>query len=379
MGSCRKTQRTDGNADAFFGVETFSILITIKPFPLENLDYTTSSTDHDPTASSRKRDHIELAFKSQITDLDTRFYYEPLFAAHPDKGSLPPFEFLNKTFKVPLWVSSMTGGTELARTINQNLARAGKDFGFGMGLGSCRQLLYSDEYVKDFDVRNLIGDEQALFANLGIAQLEILIDNKELFLIDKMLDTLQADGLIIHVNPMQEWLQPEGDRFKRAPIETIETVLNHAKFPIIVKEVGQGFGYNSLKTLLQMPLMAVDFAAAGGTSFSKLELLRGSSERQERFDDLAYIGHTAPEMVGFTNEIVAELGDKIRCRQIIVSGGIKNFLDGYYAIKKLTIPAIYGQASVFLKYARGNYDELFDFIDAQIQGLELAEAYLVVK
>jgi isopentenyl-diphosphate delta-isomerase len=346
---------------------------------LENLDHKISSADYDPTASSRKRDHIELAFKSQITDLDNRFYYEPLFAPHPGKGSLPSFSFLNKTFKVPLWVSSMTGGTELARTINQNLARACKDFGFGMGLGSCRQLLYSDEYVTDFDVRKFIGDEQALFANLGIAQLETLIDNKELFLIDKMLDTLQADGLIIHVNPMQEWLQPEGDRFKRAPIETIETVLNHSKFSIIVKEVGQGFGYNSLKTLLQMPLAAVDFAAAGGTSFSKLELLRGSSEQQERFNDLAYIGHTATEMVDFTNQIALELGDKIRCRQIIVSGGIKNFLDGYHAIKKLKIPAIYGQASVFLKYARGNYDELYDFIDSQIQGLELAEAYLTIK
>ena len=279
---------------------------------MENLDHTTSSTDHDPTAASRKRDHIELAFKSQITDLDHRFYYEPLFAAHPVKGSLQSFEFLNKTFKVPLWVSSMTGGTELARTINQNLARACKDFGFGMGLGSCRQLLYSDEYVQDFDVRKLIGEEQALFANLGVAQLEVLIDNRDLFLIDKMLDKLQADGLIIHVNPMQEWLQPEGDRFKRAPIETIETVLNHSKFPIIVKEVGQGFGYHSLKTLLQMPLAAVDFAAAGGTSFSKLELLRGSSERQERFNDLAFIGHTATEMVNFTNQIVEELGDKIR-------------------------------------------------------------------
>ena len=346
---------------------------------MENLENKTVLPEQDPTAASRKRDHIELAFKSQISELDSRFYYEPLFAAHPEKGSLQPFTFLNKKFKTPMWVSSMTGGTELARTINHNLARAGKDFGFGMGLGSCRQLLYSDDYFKDFDVRKTLGDEQALFANLGIAQLEILIENKELFLIDKMLGKLRADGLIIHVNPMQEWLQPEGDRFKRPPIDTIETILNTLDCPIIVKEVGQGFGYNSLKTLLQLPLAAVDFAAAGGTSFSKLELLRGSSERQEAYNELAHIGHTATEMVDFTNQIVEELGDKIRCREIIVSGGIKTFLDGFYCIKKLKLPAIYGQASSFLKHAQGDYQDLYEYVDAQIRGLELAEAFLKVR
>lgn len=346
---------------------------------MENLENKTVLPEQDPTAASRKRDHIELAFKSQISELDSRFYYEPLFAAHPEKGSLKPFTFLNKKFKTPMWVSSMTGGTELARTINHNLARACKDFGFGMGLGSCRQLLYSDDYFKDFDVRKTLGDEQALFANLGIAQLEVLIDRKELFLIDKMLEKLHADGLIIHVNPMQEWLQPEGDRFKRPPIDTIETILNTLNCPIIIKEVGQGFGYHSLKTLLQLPLAAVDFAAAGGTSFSKLELLRGSSERQEAYNELVHIGHTATEMVDFTNQIVEELGDKIRCREIIVSGGIKTFLDGFYCIKKLKLPAIYGQASSFLKHAQGDYQDLYKYVDAQIRGLELAEAFLKVR
>lgn len=335
--------------------------------------------DLDPTAVSRKKDHIDLAFQSQIAELDSRFYYEPLFAAHPEKGSLKPLDFLGHTFKAPLWVSSMTGGTEKARTINQNLARACKDFGFGMGLGSCRSLLYSDDFVADFDVRSIIGDAQPLYANLGIAQLELLIERKELFLINKMMDKIRANGLIIHINPMQEWLQPEGDRFQRPPLETIETVLNYADFPIIVKEVGQGMGYHSLKVLLQLPLAAVDFAAAGGTSFSKIELLRGGQERQEAYNALAHIGHTAVEMVGFTNQIVQELGDKLRCSQIIVSGGIKNFLDGFYCIKKLELPAIYGQASAFLKYAQNDYESLYQFIDSQIRGLELAEAYLRVR
>ncbi len=336
--------------------------------------------DHlDPNATNRKRDHIELALKSQVSTLDPRFYYEPLFAAHPEQGSLKPFTFLEKTFKVPMWVSSMTGGTEMARIINRNLARACGEFGFGMGLGSCRQLLYSDEHLDDFNVRPLLGDNVPLFANLGIAQLEILIERCETALITQLLQKLNADGLIIHVNPMQEWLQPEGDRFKKPPIETIKTLLYTLNCPLIVKEVGQGFGYESLKALLQLPLAAVDFAAAGGTSFSKLELLRGSNEQQKMYGAMAHIGHSAVEMVDFTNQIVEALGDKIRCRQIIVSGGIQDFLDGFYCIKKLKLPAIYGQASAFLKHAQGDYADLKAYIEMQIRGLELAEAFLKVK
>ena len=337
------------------------------------------NTPDDPNATQRKRDHIELALKSQVSSLDPRFYYEPLFAAHPEKGSLKPFTFLEKTFNVPMWVSSMTGGTDMARIINSNLARACGEFGFGMGLGSCRQLLYSDDYLEDFNVRPLLGEGVPLFANLGIAQLDTLIERDEIGLIENLVTKLKADGLIIHVNPMQEWLQPEGDRFKKPPIETIQTLIQHLKMPLIVKEVGQGFGYESIKTLLQLPLAAVDFAAAGGTSFSKLELLRGPSEQQKTYNALAHIGHSAVEMVDFTNQIVTELGDNIRCRQLIVSGGIQDFLDGFYCLKKLNLPAIYGQASAFLKYAQGDYADLKAFIEMQIRGLELAEAFLRIK
>jgi isopentenyl-diphosphate Delta-isomerase len=343
------------------------------------LEHLENKPDHDPTAADRKRDHIELAFKSQVLHLDSRFSYEPLFAAHPERGSLKPFDFLGKKIKTPMWVSSMTGGTALARTINRNLATAAAEFGFGMGLGSCRQLLYSNDTFEDFNVRPILGDNVPLFANLGIAQLEVLIDRKETHLIQKMVEKLRADGLIIHINPMQEWLQPEGDRFKRSPLETIETLLELIDNQIIVKEVGQGFGKESLKALFQLPLAAIDFAAAGGTSFSMLELLRGSDFRKNMFGSLASIGHSAVEMVDFTNQIVEELGDKRRCGQVIVSGGIQDFLDGFYCIKKLQIPAVYGQASAFLKHAQGDYATLRTFVDAQIQGLELAEAFLKVR
>ena len=335
----------------------------------------------DPTAEERKQDHIELAFSSQVGEnaLDQRFYYEPLLSGHPAKGSWPPFEFLGKEFRVPMWVSSMTGGTGLARTINHNLARACAEFGLGMGLGSCRQLLYSNEFLADFAVRPILGDSQPLFANLGIAQLEELIGRGELDRVSDMIERLDADGLIVHVNPLQEWLQPEGDRFLNPPLETIEALLEVAPYPVIVKEVGQGMGPESLRALLKLPLAALDFAAAGGTNFAQLELLRGAPEKADLFGRLAQVGHTAFEMANWVNALADELGPQLQCRQIIVSGGIKHFLDGYYAIRKLTLPAIYGQASGFLTHARGDYEELRAYVDSQVKGLELARAFLQVR
>ncbi len=337
--------------------------------------------DQDPTASERKRDHIDLAFRSQVSqaELDTRFSYEPILAAHPGAGSLPAFPFLNKTMRVPIWVSSMTGGTQWARTINHNLARACRDFGMGMGLGSCRSLLHSDEALPDFDVRDILGPDQPLYANLGIAQVERLLERDEVWRIRSLVDRLRADGLIVHVNPLQEWLQPEGDRFSAPPLETIAGLLERSDIPLIVKEVGQGMGYESLKALFRLPLQAIDFAAAGGTNFAKLELLRSDPARQAVYESLARVGHTAAEMVGLAAAVLQDLGAEVRCRQVIISGGVRDFLDGYYLIHKLPLACVYGQAAPFLRHARGDYQLLSDHVAAQVRGLELAAALLRVR
>ena len=338
--------------------------------------------DDDKTAASRKQDHIELAFRSQVQQmsLDNRFYYEPMLAGHPKESDDTCFEFLGKTFRAPLWVSSMTGGTEWAKTINHNLARAAKEFGFGMGLGSCRALLTENgfrESEPDFDVRKIIGDDLPLYANLGIAQIEKLIEKGQIQLIADLVDKLSADGLIVHINPMQEWLQPEGDRFEVAPLVTLARLIDALPdLKLIVKEVGQGMGYHSLKALLQMPLEAIDFAASGGTNFAMLELLRSNDIQLQSYEPLTKVGHSAEEMVGFVNRILVEEGNNLACKQVIISGGIQSFLDGYYLINKINAPAIYGQASAFLKYARGSYEELHKFVDLQIKGLRMAEAYL---
>ena len=108
-------------------------------------------------SSQKKKAHIDLAFKSQtgIETLDRRFTYEPLLNPHPS-GVFKPFPFLGKTMRVPVWVSSMTGGTDAALTINRNLARACREFGMGMGLGSCRVLLEDNMNPEHFYLRKYI-------------------------------------------------------------------------------------------------------------------------------------------------------------------------------------------------------------------------------
>ena len=302
-----------------------------------------------------------------------------MLAAHPAPGSLRPFPFLGKNLRTPIWVSSMTGGTAMAGKINHLLARACAEFGMGMGLGSCRQLLYSDEHLPDFDVRETMGADLPLFANLGVAQIEKLFELKEIERIQTLLQKLRADGLIVHVNPLQEAMQPEGDVFKRPPVEVVQELLQAVDFKIIVKEVGQGFGPESLRALLQLPLAAIEFAAAGGTNFAKLELLRSDANKQEIFEKIAAVGHTAPEMIEWANALKIELGEHCRTPNLILSGGVSDFMDGYFLIQKSTFAAVYGQASGFLKHAQGEYAELRSFVQAQVRGLELASAFLRIK
>ncbi len=329
----------------------------------------------------RKQDHIDLAFNASMGNQgpDDRFYYEPMLAAHPSPDVDLSLSFLGKTLLAPLWVSSMTGGTEKAFDINRRLATSCARFGLGMGLGSCRPLLANLDRLKDFDIRAIIGDQLPLYANLGIAQVENLISSGRTEDISQLVHLLKADGLILHINPLQEWLQPEGDRIQKPPLDTLQQLLHEVSFPVIVKEVGQGMGPESIRALLKLPIAALELAAHGGTNFAKLELLRSNDQHRETYASIARLGHNAEEMVVMINSMTLENPGQIKCGQIIVSGGIKDFLDGYYWMKKLNLPSIYGQASAFLKYARESQEALDLFIADQIKGLQLANTYLSVK
>ena len=333
------------------------------------------NSDKDIHASSRKKDHIELAFQSQTfeNERDRRFNYEPAINNMNSHKRNISLNFLGAELEAPIWVSSMTGGTEKASHINKNLAKACNEFGLGMGLGSCRQLLYSDEFLSDFDVREIIGI-QPLYANLGIAQVEECVKKEEYSLIENLIEKLRADGLIIHINPMQEWMQPEGDVIERNPIDTIQDVIDHIETKIIVKEVGQGFGPKSLRALLGMDIDGIELAGFGGTNFTRLEALR---REENHYAEFINVGHTAEEMVRLINEISAE-DINMKMKGIIISGGIKDYLTGYYLNQKCKLSSVYGQASQFLKHAMGSYGELAQFVEAQIEGYKMASQYLTV-
>ena len=184
--------------------------------------------------------------------------------------------------------------------------------------------------------------------------------------------------LIIHVNPLQEWIQPEGNIIHNPPIETIEKLLEITDFQIIVKEVGQGFGPKSIRRLMQLPLAAIEFGAFGGTNFSKIENSRTSPVQTLKYQPFVNVGVTANEMVDIINNMALE-GNQFACNQLIISGGIRNYLDGFYLTQKSIIPAIYAQASLFLKYSRGHYSELQQFVTDQIEGYKMAKSFLTLK
>ena len=329
-------------------------------------------------ASDRKLEHIKLALESQtkLTEQDLRFNYEPMLSAHPENLDLSS-KFLGKMMNTPIWVSSMTGGTGVAQQINRNIARACREFGMGMGLGSCRKLLFDKTHWDDFNFRDEIGD-QPFWANLGIAQVEELLTSKNTQAILYLVGDLRADGLIVHVNPLQEWFQPEGNRLKQSPLQTIQQLLDLVSLKVIVKEVGQGFGPESLRQLLALPIEAIEFGAYGGTNFSKLEMLRDDQEKVESSLPFAFVGQSASQMVDSVNQILNE-NPNPACRQLIISGGIQNALDGYYLTSKSQLPAIFGMASAVLKHASESYVSLEKFLKNQIQTLSLAKAYLRIN
>ena len=333
-----------------------------------------NNSDLRPDADSfaRKEGHIVLADNSQTLShtKDPRFFYEPLFY-HQEKIDHSRI-VLGKKVSYPLWISSMTGGTEKAKTFNHNLAFVAKEFGLGMGLGSIRPLLYSDERIGDFDLRKIIGNDLPLVGNIGIAQVEELISLSKLNLLDELCKKLQLDGLFIHLNLLQEWFQPNGDQIKSSPIETLKIVSEKLQTKILIKEVGHGFGPKSLNAILDLPIAGLEFGAFGGTNFSLIEEKR--KEQQTLNHPLIFVGHSADEMMDW---ILEAKNKKLDSLTIIASGGFSGFLDGYYAIEKLKpiTAALYAHAKEFIVRAHSK-EELMKFVENEMHGLDMSSRVL---
>lgn len=334
----------------------------------------------------RKSHHLNLAEMAQSPDSSVNQYfdYEPFLMGFPKAPiDLTPLQLFGKTLHAPLWISSMTGGTGEAGPINRNLAQVAGEFGLGLGLGSCRPLLESDEFFEDFNLRPLMGDRGVLFANFGVAQLEEEWHKDRCQRVFSLCERLRVDGFFIHVNPLQEWYQPEGDRWSRSPLELIKDIQSQkpTSLALGVKEVGQGFGPASMKALIDLNLEVIEFGAFGGTNFSVLEEMRAKkvskNSKLDKSSELCFVGHTASEMVNNVNQILKDRGSNHTT--FIVSGGIRSFLQGYYLIENLGAPACYGMAKPFLEAANTGLEDLRDFVKRELEGLTMASSFLKAK
>src|SRR5579864_5387579 len=222
---------------------------------------------------ARKADHVRINLEGDVSAKgvgsgfdEYRFVNCALPEIDLDEVDTSTTIFGRK-LSAPILISCMTGGTEEARRINQILAAVAQDRRLAMGLGSARALLERPELLETFDVRSVAPDV-LLFANLGAVQL-----NKGYGPDDcrRLLDLLRADALVLHLNAIQEAVQPDGDTCFRGLLKQIKKLCAAQKAPVIVKEVGWGIAPDDVRALFDAGVAAVDLAGAGGTSWSEVE------------------------------------------------------------------------------------------------------------
>lgn len=233
--------------------------------------------------SSRKSDHIRINLEEDVrSSLTTglehyRFIHEALPEINLDQVDTSQILF-GKKVRLPFLVSSMTGGTSEAGRINRILAEAAQETGIVMGVGSQRAAFENEEAADTFRVRRY-APGIVLLANLGAVQLNYgyTVDHCR-----RAVDMIEADALILHLNALQEAVQPEGDTRFAGLVEKISHVCRNLPVPVIVKEVGWGISERSARWLAEAGVAAIDVAGAGGTSWSQVEKFRIQDESLAR-------------------------------------------------------------------------------------------------
>jgi isopentenyl-diphosphate delta-isomerase len=292
----------------------------------------------------RKADHIKINLEQDvrsalISGLEKyRFIHEALpelDLARVDSS----VELFGKRLSAPILVSSMTGGTARAETINLRLAQAAQEHKIAMGIGSQRAALENPKLAKTFQVRKVAPDI-LLFANLGAVQLNYGYEVDEC---RRAVDMLQADALILHLNPLQEAVQDAGDTNFAGLAKKIAEICKKINAPVIVKEVGWGISERSAKALADCGVSAIDVAGAGGTSWSQVEMHR-APDKFTRELAATFVGWGIPTAESILN-VKRAAPDMI----IFASGGLKDGLD---VAKCIALGAkLGGMAGGFLKAA----------------------------
>jgi isopentenyl-diphosphate delta-isomerase len=269
--------------------------------------------------------------------------------------------FLGKSLGAPLLISSMTGGTAQAKTINFRLAEVAQHYKLAMGVGSQRVAVENPQVADTFAVRSHAPDI-LLFANLGAVQLNYSYGLDECL---RVIDLLQADALILHLNPLQECIQSNGDTNFRGLIDKISTLCSKLSVPVVVKEVGNGISAGMAQRLFDAGVAAIDVAGAGGTSWAKVESERALTPQQRQLG-LTFANWGLP-----TAECITSIRAIAPGIPLIASGGLRNGLD---VAKAIALGAdISGLAWPFLQAAA----ESVDAVDALVQ-LLIAEITTVL-
>ena len=314
----------------------------------------------------RKADHIRINLEEdvQFPNLTNGFdRYRLVHQALPelDLGQIDAsVELICKRLDLPFLISSMTGGTEAARSINRNLAAAAQARGIAMGLGSQRAGLEQDETVDTFRVRDVAPDV-LLFANLGAIQLNYGYTPESC---RRAVDMIEADALILHLNPLQEALQADGDLNWSGLLCKIETVCRQVGVPVVVKEVGWGISEKAARMLVDAGVAAIDVAGSGGTSWSEVEYHRAPTEA------LKHLAKSFADWGIPTAESLCMASRAATGVPLIASGGMRT---GIEAAKALALGATaVGYASPFLKAAAISTAEVIRTVDQLAAELRVA-------
>ena len=313
--------------------------------------------------TARKDDHLRITLAGEVTgEVSAGFAsyrFEHLALPEIDLAEVSMSTSLfGKRMRAPILVSCMTGGTKEAARLNTILAEVAQEAGLAMGLGSGRVLL-EDPRAPGLDVRGIAPDIP-LLANLGAAQLN---RGAGVDACRRLLDVTGADAMVLHLNPLQEALQPEGEPGFRGLLREIERLCSTLETPVVVKEVGSGLAPDVVAALFAAGVAAVDVAGAGGTSWSEVERHRLSGTAERIASAFRSWGIPTAEAVRAARAVA---GDRL----VFASGGVRSGMDVATA---LALGAdIVGLAGPFIRAAAAGTDA------AQELALELVGVLRVV-
>jgi len=274
----------------------------------------------------RKTDHLEICLTENVQARRITTGFEELFLVHKALPEINRKEInlftkvFNHKFSAPLIVEPMTGGTSKANKINAAIGRAVEELGLGMGVGSQRAALENPRVERTFSITRKEAPNAFIIANIGAPQLAKGYGVKEA---KKAVEMLDADALAIHLNPLQEAVQPEGETSYIGVLDAIKKIVKGLNVPVIVKETGCGIAAPEAKQLEAIGVAAVDVAGAGGTSWAAVEYYRAKS-RGDKFH--RGLGETFWDWGIPTAASLIETTQQVRI-PVIASGGLRSGID----------------------------------------------------